>query len=124
MKCSVVHCEEDSRDQLAVIDDGNSRIMLCPIHQMEYATMRSHENKLEVYSSLNEHYSCEICGHEAIIYADQVELHLCHSHLVKLLQRRLSPAEYKLLVHKHGVFYLIRDELYVGGGYAVQPLRT
>lgn len=126
MKCSVKSCLMDCCDQLAVIDDGLCCLLLCPSHQIDYVSGLESQQSLmlfESYPTLGQHHACEICGEIGLLYANEVELYLCHEHLLKLIKRKLCPAEYKLLVQRHGTFHAIRDELYVGGGYAIQPIR-
>ncbi|MEB3101579.1 hypothetical protein [Ferviditalea candida] len=123
MKCSVKSCGVQNIEFLALLDDGERMLLLCPVHQMEYVTQGLQEEpSLLTYKSKHSGIECELCGSPARYYADEVELHLCGRHLTKLLKRSLSPVEYRMLVDKHGEFALVGEFYYAKGGYALQPL--
>lgn len=123
MKCSVRQCDVHSAEELAIIDDGAKRFVLCHDHQISYALSEIDETDMRSYSSQLEDHECEICCSPAYIYADEVELHLCRRHLFKLIKKSLSPLEYKILYENHSEFQLIFEDLYAKGGYAMQPIR-
>ncbi len=122
LKCSIENCSQAKADKLAIIDDGKHVLLLCPEHLIAYAMNDLHEKNMELRKSRFHLQSCEICGAPAILYAAEVELQLCRSHLTKLLRRQLSVAEYRILADKHGRFPLISEDYYSSGGFAMQPL--
>lgn len=123
MKCSVKTCGVENIEFLALLDDGQRLLLLCPVHQMQHVTQGlEDESALFSYQSKHSGLECELCGTPANYYADEVELYLCNRHLSKLLKRSLSPGEYRMLLDKHGEFALIGEFYYAKGGYAIQPL--
>lgn len=122
LKCSVKHCNVKSLAEMAIVDDGQKLMLLCPDHQKEFALSALMPAELETYPSQYGSNECEICISEACYYADEIELHLCEKHLKKLILRSLSTLEYKMLLERHGEFKLISEDYYARGGYALQPL--
>lgn len=122
MKCGVSYCTTRNKEYLAVIDDGEKRFLLCKEHQISYAREQLDAVQLTTYSSQLEERECEICYSPAYVYADEVELHLCQKHLIKLLKKSLNPIEYKILYENHSEFQLIYEDVYTKDGYALQPI--
>jgi hypothetical protein len=108
---------------LAIIDDGEQRLVLCPDHQLSYAMAQIGKDDISGFASRLEEHECEICCSPACVYADEVELYLCRRHLGKLIRKDLSPMEYTILYENHREFRLIYEDLYSKGGYALQPIR-
>ncbi len=122
LTCSVSGCGVDHKPLLAILDNGRERIVLCPSHQLQYMCGGVPLSQIKSFRSLMEQHECEICCSPAILYADEVELHLCERHLHKLIARTLTPIEYQLLREKHGEFTLIQSDYYSKGGYRLQPV--
>lgn len=123
MKCSVKACKVNHMADLAIVDDKQKLMLLCPEHLRDYALSGFQNVDLETYpSQCGVGEECELCITEALFYADEIELHLCEKHLKKLIRQNLSTLEYKILLERHGDFKLIADNFYARGGYALQPL--
>ncbi|WP_166241781.1 hypothetical protein [Paenibacillus turpanensis] len=124
LSCSVQNCGVHVKHQLAIMDNGQHRFVLCGQHQLMYALGELPIGLLRVYPSLMESHDCEICSSPAGLYADEVEVHLCERHMRKLLTRSLNTLEYHILRSTHGDFMLIQDDFYAKGGYALQPMAS
>ena len=133
-KCSAPDCPVNFKPILSSFDDGKTKIVLCPNHALMYVIDIANGETPEISplpSELSYHpYLCDACGevHDTVLYLtsnyDEVTLsiHICRTHLHRLVARSLEPAAFKELFAKHGIFHEIHDDFYDDEGNAMQPM--
>jgi hypothetical protein len=135
--CSFEKCEINFESLIATFDNGSELIALCPNHAAIYAIHESIDDPLtlQVYPSelKDQVHVCDGCGtkkeENCYLYKTstndgiELEIHLCHPHLLRLIAHQLEPEAFLNIYKKHGVFHEIHDDFYdEETGEALQPM--
>lgn len=124
--CSAYGCGFSVKEILITLDNGQKRITLCPNHVIMLADnlFENHEIYAEESNRTDKH-TCQCCQEENTIeYKDSdVVFYLCTKHLHDLIDRNLSPKDFKTLYEEVGNVYILHDDFYdPETGEAFQPV--
>ncbi|PLS19459.1 hypothetical protein CVD28_03315 [Bacillus sp. M6-12] len=124
--CNALGCGFGVEEILVKIDNGQSKVTLCPNHIL---MLKNNLFNIErVYTEPSERHDknpCECCNEQdSIEYKDHdATMYLCAKHLGDLIDRNLSPRDFKTLYHKYGNIYILHDDFYhPETGEAFQPV--